>query len=192
MDKVNLNAAPRAARPPTTVGPAKPPPNGAGPGFAVEAVSLRISLDVTLLQSIGGGQGPGRGQGPSPDEVRAQVREYVKGVFERNGIELEEMSAEEAGQAVGPGGEWSPENVAKRIVDFVKGFADGTEKREGLLRDAVEQGLREAEAAWGKELPEIAYQTMALVRTGLDELFGAAGDQSPAAGSAAARRDSQA
>jgi hypothetical protein len=188
MNRVHLNPARQAASPTTTVGPARPPPNRAGPGFAVEAASIAISVDLTLLRSIADGQGP------APDEVGARVRAFVKEVFERHGIAFEELSPAEAGQAIAPGGEWSPESVAKRIVDFVAGFADGSEKRASLLRDAVEQGLREAEAAWGGELPAIAYQTMELVREGLDELFAPpAGAEAPGGGAAQSRRvDAQA
>ena len=181
MDRLSLNSVPKPLTAPTTVGPAKPPPNGAGPGFAIDAVSVKISFDVTVLQSIGA---PGQ---PSADHLRERVRAFVKEVFERNGIAYREMSEDEAKAAVAEGGEWSPENVARRIVDFVRPLANGAPGREELLRGAVERGLKEAEAAWGDRLPEIADETMELVRAGLDELFAP-----PAAAERPPRVDAQA
>ena len=45
---------------PAAIGPAKleppmPPPNGAGPGFAVEAASLKLSFDMHELLVVCGG-----------------------------------------------------------------------------------------------------------------------------------------
>jgi hypothetical protein len=156
--------------------PAGPPPRppehlrvrGDGvPGFAVEAATVELRANLTVVQHLGGA-------GPvlSADEIRQRIEAHVKQVFEKAGIEYKELTPEEAQKQVAEGGPWSPEAVSKRILDFVKAFDTGDQARRDLLRDAVERGYAEAEEAWGSALPEISGKTIDLVRKGLDDLFG--------------------
>ena len=158
--------------------PAAPPPKppdhlrakgGGAPGFAVEAATVELRGNLTVIQQLntGGGQ-------VSAEEIRRRIQEHVKQIFEKAGIEYEELTPEEAQARIAEGGPWSPEAVSKRILDFVKAFDTGDPARRDLLRNAVEQGYKEAEEAWGGELPEISAKTIALVREGLDELFSSA------------------
>jgi hypothetical protein len=158
--------------------PAGPPPkppehlrgkSGGSPGFAVEAATIELRGNLSMIQQIGGAPGL-----VSADELRRRVQEHVKQVYEKAGIEYEELTPEEAQAQIAEGGPWSAEAVSKRILDFVKAFDTGDQARRDLLRDAVERGYEEAEAAWGSKLPDISRDTMKLVRKGLDDLFSSA------------------
>lgn len=162
----------RAAQLPVGANP-KPAPQQArarAEGFQMEAASLEISVKLNYVQLTGGvGDAPAE----TVEDLLAKVQQWVRDIFEANGLEWKELPPEEAQAKIAEGGDQAPEAVAQRILDFVNGFADGSPERAQLLRDAVEKGFGEAEAAWGSKLPDISYETMELVRKGLDELFGA-------------------
>jgi hypothetical protein len=169
----------RAAQLPVGANP-KPAPQAKanGQSFQIEAASLEISVKLNYVQ-LTGGDAPAA----TVQDLLAKVRDWVRDIFEAHGLEFKELSPEEAQAKIADGGDQAPEAVAQRIIDFVKGFANGSPERAQLLRDAVEKGFGEAEAAWGSKLPEISYRTMDLVRTGLDDLFGAKPEQpQPATG----------
>ena len=144
--------------------------------FQIEAATWKLSAQFTLLRTLNGNSSgtahPVTGEPLSPEQIIEQTREFVRDVFQKNGIEFDEtLSPEDAAAKVAPGGDQSPEVVAKRILDFVAAFANGDPARAELLRDAVETGFEQAEGAWGSKLPDISYQTMEFVRKGLDDLF---------------------
>jgi hypothetical protein len=139
------------------------------PGFAVEAATIELRGNLSVIQQLGGPPGL-----VSAEELRRRIQEHVKQVYEKAGIEYEELTPEQAQAQIAEGGPWSPEAVSKRILDFVKAFDTGDQARRDLLRDAVERGYEEAEAAWGSKLPDISKETMKLVRKGLDDLFSSA------------------
>ena len=139
------------------------------PGFAIEAATVELRGNLSVVQQLGGAPGL-----VSADELRKRIEAHVRQVFEKAGIEYKELTPEEAQAQIADGGVWSPEAVSKRILDFVKAFDNGDEARRDLLRDAVERGYEEAEAAWGSKLPDISKETMKLVRQGLDEVFSSA------------------
>ncbi len=147
--------------------------------FQIEAATWKLSAQFALIHSLNGGNGnSGRvangvtGEPLTPEQIVEQTRAFVRDVFQKNGIEFDEkLTKEDAAAKVAPGGDQSPDIVAKRILDFVAAFANGDPARAQLLRDAVETGFGQAEGALGKKLPDISYQTMDLVRKGLDDLF---------------------
>lgn len=147
--------------------------------FQIEAATWKLSAQFALIRSLNGNSGNNSGaaggvtnQPLTPEQIIEQTLEFVRDVFQKNGIEFDEnLSSEDATAKVASGGDQSPDVVAKRILDFVAAFANGDPARAKLLRDAVETGFEQAEGAWGSKLPDISYQTMDLVRKGLDELF---------------------
>ena len=151
----------------------RPEPTPQSRGFQVEAASLEISVKMNYVQLGDAGPADPNAPADTAQELLEKVRQWVHDLFDDNGIEWKDLSPEEAQKQIDDGGEQSPDAVSKRILDFVKGFANGTPERAQLLRDAVEQGFKDAEGAWGGKLPDISYKTMDLVRGGLDELFGA-------------------
>jgi hypothetical protein len=180
VTKKVVGEPPARPRAPRESKPSSAPSDEMRTRFRVEAATIELSASLSFIQRMlpgpasetgAGGVGAPTGQ-PSSEEILASTRAFVKDIFERHGITFEELTPDEAQQKIADGGEQSPDAVAKRILDFVKGFATGDPGRAELLRDAVEQGFEEAGAAWGSRLPDISYQTMDLVRKGLDELFG--------------------
>ena len=144
------------------------------PGFAVEAATVELRGNLSVIQQLGGAPGL-----VSAEELRKRITEHVQKVFEKAGIEYKELTPEEAQAQIAEGGAWSPEAVSKRILDFVKAFDTGDPGRRQMLRDAVEQGYEEAEAAWGSKLPDISRDTIKLVRKGLDDLFATPASAAP-------------
>jgi hypothetical protein len=132
--------------------------------FQIEAATIELSAKLNYVQL-------GNQSADNTSELLDKVRQWVQDIFEKNGIEWKDLSPDEAKKQTDDGGEQSPDAVSKRILDFVKGFDDGTDGRRQLLRDAVEQGFKEAEGTWGSKLPDISYTTMDKVHAGLDQMF---------------------
>lgn len=114
------------------------------------------------------------------DKNFQQLRDIVKDLLRRQGVELKNLkegdtvqvddkAREEAAKMIGPDGPLSAEKTADRIFQFAKSISGGDKSKLGALRDAIENGYKEAEKAFGGELPEISQKTMELVRTKLDE-----------------------
>lgn len=106
----------------------------------------------------------------------AAIKEYVRQLFEQQGIELkgdiwDEMSVEDAQAAIAEGGEWSAEAVADRIIGFVAEVSGGDPQLKERLREAVQQGFDEARRALGGWLPEVSERTYELVMQRFDEAF---------------------
>jgi hypothetical protein len=87
--------------------------------------------------------------------------------FNVNMIDIDDATRAEAASLVAEDGFWGVEQTAQRIFDFAQSLAGGDPARAELLMGAVEQGFRNAERAWGGELPEISRNTLSRVR----ELF---------------------
>ena len=162
---------------------------GQSAGFQAEAASLEISVKMSYVQLIGGTGATGdTGQASNLQDLLQKLQQWVRDMFDQNGSQTDGTQStggttQDPSQQVGPGGSQAPDAVSKRILDFVKGFYDGSSDRAQLLRDAVEKGFKEAEGDWGGKLPDISYQTMDLVRGGLDQLFGTTAQSPTGAGS---------
>lgn len=63
---------------------------------------------------------------------------------------------------------WGAEATAKRILDFAQGLAGEDRGKISMLRDAVIEGFRQAEAILGG-LPEVSRETYRLVMEGFDQ-----------------------
>lgn len=74
----------------------------------------------------------------------------------------------EAGNTFFDDEEWGVAAVSSRIVDFAKSLAGGDKSKISVLRDAIEQGFKAAEEAFGGELPEISKKTYDEVMKQLD------------------------
>jgi len=83
-------------------------------------------------------------------------------------IPIDDDTREAAQLSIKEGGEYSPENVSDRIVKFAKAISGGDKSKMNLLRDAIDEGFKEAEKAFGK-LPEISSKTRELINQKLDE-----------------------
>ena len=65
--------------------------------------------------------------------------------------------------------EWGVEAVANRILDFAKALANGDNSKIDMLREAVKEGFKAAEKAWGGSLPGISGRTYDRIMQGFDE-----------------------
>lgn len=101
-------------------------------------------------------------------------------------FEIPEADVEAAKAAIAEGGEWSVEAVSGRIMEMAYALANGDTSKIGILREAVEQGFKDAEEAWGGEMPEITGNTYDAVMAKFDaweaEANGTAKDEQAAEG----------
>ena len=114
------------------------------------------------------------------DQAQSNLRNLVKRLLEKQGmtfndlkidgedIKIDEETRIEAQKSIDEGGEFSVESVSDRMVDFAKAISGGDKSKIGLLRDAIEKGFKEAEKAFGGELPEISHKTLARTMEKLD------------------------
>lgn len=86
---------------------------------------------------------------------------------EWDGVEIDEATKLEAQSMIAPGGPFSAEAVSDRLVDFAKAISGGDIEKLGKLKEAIEEGFKQAEAILG-ELPEISKETYKLVMEKLD------------------------
>ncbi len=73
-------------------------------------------------------------------------------------IEVDDIARAEAQALIGPDGDLGVEAVSDRIVDFAKALSGGDKSKLETLRNAIDQGFKEAEKMLGG-LPDISRQT---------------------------------
>ncbi len=56
-------------------------------------------------------------------------------------------------------GYWGVEQTSDRIIDFAKALSNNNPEKADLMIEAFKEGYKQAEEAWGGELPEISKQT---------------------------------
>lgn len=112
------------------------------------------------------------------EQIHSSLREMVKQLLERQGltfkdletaeangeelkIEIDDETRTKAQEMIDEGGALSIESVSDRLVDFAKAISGGDKSKIGLLRDAIKEGFRQAEEAFGGTLPEISHKTLA-------------------------------
>lgn len=83
-------------------------------------------------------------------------------------IDLATLTPEEAQTLVAADGYFGVDKTSERIVQFAIGVAGNDPSRIDAIRQGIEDGFSQAEAAWGGELPEISYQTHAAITEKLD------------------------
>lgn len=76
---------------------------------------------------------------------------------------------EEAKESISDGGEYSVDSVATNIMNMAKALSGGDTSKIKELRDGFIKGFKEAEKAWGGELPEISKKTYDEVLKRFDE-----------------------
>jgi len=131
--------------------------------------------------SLGEDKGVGQTYGPglkvaSPYEL---LRNLVVKTLQDQGLELQfstsdgevnfnTMTQEEAQDLVSEDGYFGVDKTSQRIVDFaINGFGRDPEKLQ-QMKDAIDQGFKEAQDAFGGALPEISQQTYEAIMEKLD------------------------
>ncbi len=92
-------------------------------------------------------------------EAYADMQNFLKDVG-YTGKPIAELSQDEAKALVADDGFFSIDKTSQRIADFVINGAGGDEDKLRSGREGMLQGFAEAEAMWGKELPEISQKSM--------------------------------
>lgn len=109
------------------------------------------------------------------------LREMVRQLLEKQGmtfkdleitdavVDVDEATRLEAQAMIGEGGPLSPEVLSDKIVEFAIAISGGDKEKFDLLKDAIDQGFKEAAKALGGELPEISKKTYDLVMEKLNK-----------------------
>ncbi len=141
------------------------------------AVEDRVSLGEQ--EKVGETYGPGLKVG-SPYEL---LRNLVMKTLQDQGLELQfiagekninfgTMTTEEAQELVAEDGYFGVDQTSQRIVDFaINGFGNDPSRLQEM-KDAIDQGFKEAQSAFGGALPEISQQTYDAIMEKLDAFAG--------------------
>ena len=133
----------------------------------------RVSLGEQ--EPAGATYGPGL-KVASPYEL---LRNLVTKTLQEQGLSLQfkdgdtevnfnTMTQEEAQKLVAEDGYFGVEKTSQRIVDFaINGFGNDPTKLQ-QMKDAIDQGFKEAQDAFGGALPEISQQTYEAIMEKLD------------------------
>jgi len=82
---------------------------------------------------------------------------------------VDEAAKEEAKKSLEEGGYWSVEKTSDRIVEFAKALTGGDPSQVEKMRDAIEEGFKQATKTWGKDLPDITNDTYKAIQDKLDQ-----------------------
>lgn len=114
-------------------------------------------------------------QASTAKEMKEQAKPFLK-FLNKNGLLPEEAPSvpELKDQEItldlfGKEGYWGVEKTSQRILDFVLNGAGTDPEKLKAGREGVVRGLREAEKAWGGELPQISYDTIEKALSTIDE-----------------------
>lgn len=74
-------------------------------------------------------------------------------------LEVDPQTAAQAREEISENGYWGVKQTSERLFAFANALAGGDPVKTQELKDAFIQGYKEAEKAWGGQLPEICRQT---------------------------------
>jgi hypothetical protein len=109
------------------------------------------------------------------------LRELVEKLISKQGKKLQDLlegkdvllidedTKAAAAQAISENGEWGVKAVSERIVAFAKAVSGNDKTKIGELKNAIIQGFKEAEKAFGGQLPDISQRTYDEVMRQLDQ-----------------------
>ena len=75
-------------------------------------------------------------------------------------IQIDPEVQKQAEEDVSENGYWGVEQTSERLVSFAKALSGSNPEYADKLIDAVKEGFKQAEEAWGGELPEISKKTL--------------------------------
>ena len=81
----------------------------------------------------------------------------LKGLFEN--LEVDVETVKKAQEDVSEDGYWGVKQTSERMFEFAKALSGGDPEKMQKMREAFEKGYKQAEKAWGSELPEISQKT---------------------------------
>lgn len=111
----------------------------------------------------------------------SNLREMVKQLLEKQGmtfkdiensdavVKIDEATRLEAQSMIGESGPLSPEVLSDKIVEFAKAISGGNKEKYDVLKNAIDDGFKEAARILGGELPEISQKTYDIVMEKLNK-----------------------
>lgn len=109
----------------------------------------------------------GEAQGLTYDQIIEKYNGKLKEFYEK--LEVDEKTSLAAQQEIAEDGFWGVKQTGQRAIEFAIALSGGDTSKAELLKNAIIEGYKAAEAAWGGELPEICKQTQEATLKGLDE-----------------------
>lgn len=75
-------------------------------------------------------------------------------------VEVDDATREQAQKDIAEDGYWGIEQTSERLFSFAKALSGGDPTKADTMIKAVTKGLKQAEKAWGGELPQISQDTV--------------------------------
>lgn len=125
---------------------------------------LRATVEnLFSMQSVKNGEA----QGLTYDKTMEKYDGKLKEFYEK--LEVDEETSLAAQQEIAEDGFWGVKQTGQRAIEFAIALSGGDTSKVELLKNAIVEGYKAAEAAWGGVLPEICKQTQEATLKGLDE-----------------------
>lgn len=100
--------------------------------------------------------------------IAEQGESYNVVLFDRK-LNVSPEVIEKAKESISDGGEYSVDSVATNIINMAKALSGGDSSKINELKEGFLKGFKEAEKAWGGELPDICKKTYDEVLRRFDE-----------------------
>lgn len=100
--------------------------------------------------------------------IAEQGESYNVVLFDRK-LNVSPEVVEKAKESISDGGEYSVDSVATNIINMAKALSGGDSSKINELKEGFLKGFKEAEKAWGGELPDICKKTYDEVLRRFDE-----------------------
>ncbi|MCR5590915.1 MAG: hypothetical protein K6F73_05225 [Lachnospiraceae bacterium] len=88
---------------------------------------------------------------------------------------VSQADIDKAKEDVSEDGYWGIKQTSQRLFDFASALAGDDPEKMKEMQKAIEQGYKEATAAWGKDLPDICKDTLDATNKMFDEYFASKG-----------------
>jgi hypothetical protein len=100
--------------------------------------------------------------------VQQQGLNLAKVVSGEQKLQVDQATVDKAKAAIADDGEFGVKQVAERILNFVKGVSGGDPAKLAAMRDAVEEGFKQATEMLGGKLPDISERTHTMIKETFD------------------------
>lgn len=125
--------------------------------------ALRASVEnLFSMQAVKAGEA----KGLNYDQIMEKYDGKLKDFFQN--LKVDDATRTQAQQDISENGFWGVKQTSERAISFAKALAGGDPSKIKMLKQAIEDGYKAAEKAWGGELPEISKQTQEATLKGLE------------------------
>lgn len=84
----------------------------------------------------------------------------IYGLLREGKVQVDEDTRLQAQRDIAEDGYWGVEQTSERLFSFAKALTGGDPSQADAMIEAVKKGFKEAEKAWGGELPQISRDTL--------------------------------